>query len=255
MGACATPGVRRGCGTRVQGGVYLEVGLSSSGTPLEHFFIDPPLPMTVDTKVGVELIERNGVVHVLDWIGSESYPYASDFLEEGSRHGFSRRVSKGLDFSRLSEASRLLLVHAKGLVVNHRELLWHGEEELNDPIYAGGRLCAYHARTRIEAHFDLSATGCIRDLWALPIPDDVETRGGKTHYRRKVGDFSYRVLPLGPEAPEVVTTSALIASLPITNISVIKADDGSHSETTAKLRRLLEDESGALHISVTEQDG
>jgi hypothetical protein len=44
-----------------------------------------------------------------------------------------------------------------------------------------------------------------------------------------------------------------VASLPITNISVIKARDGSHTQTLEKVRTMLEWE-GGLRISVTEAD-
>ncbi len=45
----------------------------------------------------------------------------------------------------------------------------------------------------------------------------------------------------------------LVASLPITNISVIKARDGSHTKTLEKVREMLEWE-GGLRISVTKAD-
>ena len=37
----------RGCGTRIKGGVYIEVGFAEDGIgePLEHFLICPPVPV------------------------------------------------------------------------------------------------------------------------------------------------------------------------------------------------------------------
>ena len=65
MGVAAVQVVPRGCGMRKAGGVYIEVGTASGiGKPLEGFLCDPPVPMTTDCKVGVELIERGGVVHI-----------------------------------------------------------------------------------------------------------------------------------------------------------------------------------------------
>ena len=49
------------------------------------------------------------------------------------------------------------------------------------------------------------------------------------------------------------TTPALVASLPITNVSVIKAQDGSHTGTLEKVREMLTLE-GGLKISVSEAD-
>ena len=82
MGVEAVQGVPRGCGTRTSGGVYLECGTGYGGRPLEFFLADPPIPLTCDTKLGVQLIERDGVVHVLDWIGEQHYPNCADFLEK-----------------------------------------------------------------------------------------------------------------------------------------------------------------------------
>jgi hypothetical protein len=39
----ATPGVERGCGTREEGGVSLEVGFSEEGVPMKCFWADPPV--------------------------------------------------------------------------------------------------------------------------------------------------------------------------------------------------------------------
>lgn len=58
-GAIVPPG-GRGCGTREGGGVYVEVGLSPWGRPVEHFLVDPPV--RVDAKglglssIGVKLV-------------------------------------------------------------------------------------------------------------------------------------------------------------------------------------------------------
>ena len=46
--------VERGCGEREPGGVYAECGLSPYGSPLEHFLIDPPMPL----PEGVDLINK-----------------------------------------------------------------------------------------------------------------------------------------------------------------------------------------------------
>ena len=78
--------VRRGCGTRKKGGIYFETGLGSYGKPLEHFIIDPPI-LVNDwslSPLGVQLVERDGVTHIVDWVGSEHYPNVADYLEAGA---------------------------------------------------------------------------------------------------------------------------------------------------------------------------
>lgn len=261
MGRAAVPGVVRGCGTRQAGGTYLECGTGSGGRALEHFLCDPPIPMTCDTKVGVELIERGGVVHVLDWVGENAYPYAADFLEEGRRYGFSRRVSKTLDLSRLSFESRLLVVHARGLVTNHQDVRPAMPEGYNQAYDSKGlrkpaheHHCGHLERTSIPGHHlpNPHNHACTRDLWTLP-PANRVFDGDPPRYERHFASIQYEVFPLSPDAPVPETTPALVASLPITNVSVVKAEGGSHQETLTKVRELLSWE-GGLKISVIETD-
>ena len=261
MGATATPGVERGCGTRRSGAVYLEVGLGYGGKPIEFFLPDPPVPMTCDTKVGVELIERDGVIHVVDWIGEQHYPFAADALEEGRRYGFSRRVPRTLDLSRLTVASRILLVHARGLVTNHQALRPFMPDSYNDACGPDGirkpahkHHCGHLERTAIPGHHKPHSHkhACTRDLWVMPPATRVED-STPPHYLREFASISYGVFPLSPDAPAPDYTSALVASLPITNISVIKARDGSHQQTLERVKEMLSWE-GGLRISVTEAD-
>ena len=261
MGAAAVQGVPRGCGTRQEGGIYLECGMRSGiGQPLESFLADPPVPMTCDTKVGVELIERGGVVHIVDWVGEQHYPAVTDFLEEGRVLGFSRRISNTLDLSRLTPESRILVVHARGLVVNHEALRPFIPERYNDAFDNGFRKpahkhhCGHLERTAIPGHYlpDPAKHACTRDLWAVPPATRVED-GSPPRYIRDFAAISYEVFPLSPDAPAPEFVSALVASLPITNVSVIQARDGSHQGTLEKVREMLAWE-GGLRISVTEAD-
>ena len=129
--------VPRGCGERTPGGVYVESGLSPYGRPLEEFLIDPPLPV----PPGLDLIHKpqlwqrtlptgeiacdadgQPIVDLLIWVGSEYYPYCPDFVEEVRRFGASRRLNPNLDLSRLSRASRMILVHPSA-----RNLAWQSQ--------------------------------------------------------------------------------------------------------------------------------
>jgi hypothetical protein len=112
----------RGCGKRKQGGVYAECGLSSEGWPIEHFLVDPP--QVVDegqmglSSIGVKLLEARGAWHVFDIVGQQHYPHVADFIEEARRMGASRRLSRTLDFSKLTADSKLVLLHRRAHIDN-----------------------------------------------------------------------------------------------------------------------------------------
>jgi hypothetical protein len=76
----------RGCGDRTPGGLYIESGLGLGGVPLEHFLVDPPLPvpegLNLINKPQIVVDTETGVAHLWLWIGAEWYPYVPDYLEE-----------------------------------------------------------------------------------------------------------------------------------------------------------------------------
>src|SRR5262249_38923290 len=78
--------MKRQCGYRKKGGVYLTVPTSEDGAPIEYFLVDPPQPVELGAlgiaPRGVHLIENEGVWHVFDVVGQESYPNVADFVEE-----------------------------------------------------------------------------------------------------------------------------------------------------------------------------
>lgn len=119
--------VTRGCGVRKGGAIYCEVPLIPFGRPLEDFLIDPPI--VVDTEalglssVGIKLIKRanEGVYDIWDIIGQQFYPNVADFIEEARRFGISRRLAKTLDFSLLSDKSKIILLHQRAHIENHAE--------------------------------------------------------------------------------------------------------------------------------------
>jgi hypothetical protein len=241
--ARATPGVERGCGKRQQGGTYLECGLTSSGgSPLEHFLVDPPIPYKTDHAVGVDIVlGPDGLHHVVDHVGNSFYPWPTDVLEEGRLYGFSRRVPRNLDFSKLTPGSRILLVHARGLLSNAEVLHPHFDD---DKLR---RHCALYSKTRSPQHLHDQSTPCSRDSYAVAPATEVDAE--VLRYTRRFTDtVSYTVYPPSPEAPEPEFASAIIASLPVSNISVIKAQNGSHLETLEKVKGMVEG------INVEEQD-
>ena len=243
MNGASIPGIVRGCGTRSSGSIYLECAASPYGTvPMTDFLLDPPLPFEVDCKLGVSLQERQGTAMVIDHIGSSHYPNAADFLVEGMRYGFSRKVSANLDFSRIQPGSRLLFVHDKGLVTNPEDLRLYTAESYQEAD-GNKRLhqhnCLKLHRTGSHEHYEYGFPPCTRDLWSLPEATSTVEEGENVRFFRDFASVSYEVFPPSPDAPKAKTVSALIAALPITNITVIKAPDGSHKKTASVLEQKL----------------
>lgn len=116
LGLNLTSGEERGCGERKEGGLYACCGVGPGGYPLEHFIVDPAIEWLHGPFRGVQYHTRpDGVTDILLWVGAEHYPSMASFLEEGRKHGFSKRIpSTGGDirYDRLTPgASRLLLIH------------------------------------------------------------------------------------------------------------------------------------------------
>lgn len=107
----------RGCGERDENGLYLCVGISPFGKPIEFFLVDPVLPWKGGTLRAPMLIEdKKGINHVVMWIGETYYPFVPDFVEEAKIMGVSKRVPRTFDLSVLTPGkSRLLLVHPNAI--------------------------------------------------------------------------------------------------------------------------------------------
>ncbi len=215
--------VTRGCGTRVAGGIYAEVGLAppGMGRPLEDFLVDPPTKLNREmltalgvTAVGVSLHkDAHGTWHVLDWVGSESYPNVADFLEEVRRFGLSRRLPKTLEFAKLTLGSRIVLIHARAHLNNHDELYpetaasWPcPTKDENNPAYV--------------RHPDPRGL-CCAGLWWRDV-DGLEIEAGLTGTMgtRRQPSFSYTAMLYRPEVKRQYTPG-IFASFPLSRIAVI----------------------------------
>lgn len=107
------PGVR-GCGSRKQKALYMCVGMSPFGAPIEYFVLDPARPFKGDAFRAPMILEREDKPNdVLIWIGKEYYPFVPDFIAEARRMGISRRVPHNFPAGQLSRGSRMILVHAR----------------------------------------------------------------------------------------------------------------------------------------------
>lgn len=95
----------RGCGNRKADSIYLESRLSLFGQEIENLIIDPPIPTEkydLDWSRSYQPFEKDGIVHLIDWVGESYYPSVWDFIEECRRKGASRKVTKSFDFSQLT---------------------------------------------------------------------------------------------------------------------------------------------------------
>jgi hypothetical protein len=236
----AEVGVSRGCGaTREEGGLYLEVGLSEHGRPFDSFLLDPLVALHPDDllaipRLGQTLIDGpDGITHVIDWVGEAHYPYATDFLEEGRRKGFSRKISRELQIGRLDPGkSFIYFLHARGFLAN-----W--------PLYQAATVSAANIyRCREESlrralsrdrgtnpHLMPDCTvHCCRHLWSAAPVDDGALR------RRIFTDFDYDVSPPYDQVIYPDWKAAYVARFPITNFTVIRSRDGAHEQTTRRAR-------------------
>lgn len=236
--------VVRGCGTRKKGGIYAEVPLSPFGMPFEYFLFDPPVVVDARemglTPVGVKLLKRpaEDVYDVYDIIGADSYPNVADFVEEGKRFGLSRRLSSGVDFSLLSEKSKLILLHPKAFISNPdpywnaatvqcpKELIEHtpGTDHKPGDEWPTGK----------------HAPSCI-GLWWHDIEGGTEWKESDKEWDRTV----QRVMPsftyFGHSRPEGVTPEyklAIFGAFTIGRIAVINDPDANtHEMSLQKARR------------------
>jgi hypothetical protein len=223
----ANPNALRGCGdSRIQGGVYLECGVGPNGLPLETFVYDPPIPYTSRNARGVFLENVAGVTHVIDEVSYESYPYPSDIIEEVRKHGLSRKVSPDVISSALTPESRIMLVHRRGILANAKAFKTCFDEER-----LAGRCNLFSLHSRRD-HLDDPSAPCTRHTYALAAKGD-------NPVRRFTGSTCYSVVPFKqPAKREPSYSSAIIASFPITFISVIQADNGSHVQAMEKIKSL-----------------
>lgn len=237
----STTPIRRGCGFRIVGGIYVETkvdgvflrGAEGSPETFDRCLYDPPIPVDLKrlgvTDVGVHLVDypaKDGgvVTHVVDVVGRSHYPDVAGFIAEARAHGVSRRIPSTLDFARLSERSRIILVHARAWIDNAAEYFaargaheWacpKGTKDHLDPAHPPA-MCASLFAEDLEG----SAEGGVRD--------SVRTIGSTT--------FRGRVRPEGV-VPKY--RHAIFASFPASSIAVIRDPRGhSHEVPYDKARR------------------
>ncbi|HET8629976.1 MAG TPA: hypothetical protein VFL91_21355 [Thermomicrobiales bacterium] len=221
--------------------MYLEVGLSPFGKPLEEFLLDPPQRIPVEefgiSPVGMHFITPPGQTEpvIFDWIGSEHYPNVADVVEEW-RHCLrvgvnpvSRRISRTTDFSQIRAGAKLVELHARAIIENHAEL------EAAASAYFGPTAsgCAWPTcptgkishKPSPPASPSGGAEQCIRLWWEdVAGGESADSPTPSRPVRREIGDTTY----YARRTPEGVTPRYVVgafAVFTISNIAVVRDPD------------------------------
>lgn len=217
--------IERGCGYRQQGAVYITCGLAPEGYggPLEDFLLDPPVLVPEHLQVpdrGVTVLERDGVFHVVDRVGSAHYPNVADFIEETRRFGLSRRLPINFEFEKLTSESRIILCHERAYVGTWSEYRaedpkgpWHCPKSVVGPGRPG--------------HPEATDGPCLGIVWEDITEGEVvsvELDGplaGREIVKRTMPSFEYRG-HARPSDSEPEYALAFFMSMPITAIEVVR---------------------------------
>lgn len=115
----------RGCGTRVQGGVYAECNVGGGGRPFLDFMFCPP--RIVSPEIGLspqgQVIWEadDGRQLMYDYCGEKSWPNVTDYILEGGRFGLSWRISPQ-NAKKLRAGALGVPVHPRGFILNWKEM-------------------------------------------------------------------------------------------------------------------------------------
>lgn len=226
--------VVRGCGTREKGGIYLEVKVARfSGRPIEEFLGCPPTRVD-PAAMGIALRgitvrrEPDGSSHAYDWVGDSNYENVTDFIEEARRHGVSRRVQSGLDFSLLTPETRHVLIHPRAYIENAAAYHEALQAERREYASAIAPVCPRSVPHDPADGWD----GMCSALWW----EDID--GGEIVYDpmtpprsvdRRIGGTVYRARRR-PDFLKPVYTPAIFMVLRATRLTVIRDPDGGHEE-------------------------
>ncbi|MCM8786373.1 MAG: hypothetical protein NC899_09130 [Candidatus Omnitrophica bacterium] len=183
-------GIKRGCGKRVVGGLYICCGLSPFGKPIEYFIIDPPEYVEYKNFRSPIFIGDD----LLIWVGSEYYPYPSDFIEEAKAFGVSKRIPVNFPVERITTISKMYFVHSKSIVENYREL--------PAPFY-----CPKNYQHHLKQE-----ECCIGYSYSLSSVSDGNTR--------KIGDTEYTIYPF-KENVKPQYRQGIFLALPVTHFDFI----------------------------------
>lgn len=182
----------RGCGERKTDSIYFESRLAINGRPIEEFIIDPPIDCKnkgISWSRSYQIFKKDGVNHLIDWVGEEYYESPWDFIEECRVKGMSRRVQKSFDFTKIVPGeSQIFFAHKKAI--------------------------------------DLTTKTKINLVKANRFPPHGDYEYLKASYR-EVGDIKYSIKDHNPNKPVIGKDfrSGLFLRMPITNIVYVRPAD------------------------------
>lgn len=245
------PNPPRGCGYRKAGGVYAECALGPKGVPVDNCIVDPPI---IVDESALQLPKRGSVLrawgdaeplvwHLFDRIGEQFYPNVADKVEEVRIRGESRRLNSGsIDFSKITPATRLILLHRRAHIANSAEVYraygaWPPPAWVcprHWPAHDGEAVCtAPPAEMCAAAWWRDLAEGAFT-LGDAPDPEHPDTR--LRSVRRVMPGLSYD----GWARPAGVTPryqTAIFMILPLTRLAVVRGDCGEHEASLQAAQR------------------
>lgn len=242
METIAMPVHERGCGSVVGGELYMWMGLSENGIPLDNFAKDPILRIDMNQmgikKRGMTIKELYGTYHIFDYIGEGSYPNVADWWEEIHRFGLHVRTEANLDFRKLDKTRSLYIpVHPRAYIEN------------SEGVYR----TMYYRRNLHQGHPNCRFEKADHDKWwigELTLDDGVPPRCFETIYMnvkggnpiagddapekqvvRHMPSFSYQAWSL---FPNIASEPGAFAAFPISMLSAI-IYDGEGFENTLEM--------------------
>lgn len=207
---------QRACGKRIAAGIYAETRLSPSGEQVESFVLCPPKPIEPAawglTPRGARLIEFEGVWHIFDIVSKTDYR-AVDYVEETRSKGASRRLSSKLNFSKLSPASRLVLLHEQAIIENYNEYP-------QPPC----------VRCPLDIHLDSLREMCA-GLWWHDIPAaELQSETEEPQHIRTIPGGVFFFANPRPKGVIPIYRHGIFMSLPVTNLTVISGRNQQEDE-------------------------
>jgi hypothetical protein len=70
----------RGCGQRVENGLYACVGESVNGMPIDYFLLDPVVEWHKMSRAPEIYTDEHGENHLVMGVGKSFYPFVPDFV-------------------------------------------------------------------------------------------------------------------------------------------------------------------------------
>jgi hypothetical protein len=229
----------RRCGSRVVGGIYLDLPLSKYGEPIESFICDParivPAELEIPDRGMVLRTGPDGSLMLLDHIGDQ-YPNVLDFIEEVRAQGLSRRIQENFDFSQLNGRVKYCATHKRGYVHNEP---WYRQYAQNHPITSVDgipRETPWPCPKGIHPVTHTMEDPCSAVWWH----DLIHGHGEPTDKSRIVRVDQPAGGPyFAMERPEEIVpiySEAIIVVFPVVKLAVIRGKEGEHEKPIERAR-------------------